>query len=64
MQTALTILILTLAVGYALWRFRRTLQGKNHTCAGCEGCPFKDEVCQKQEKDDCCAKKSEKHLDK
>ncbi|MBQ6378820.1 MAG: FeoB-associated Cys-rich membrane protein [Prevotella sp.] len=58
MQTAMTIIIIALAVGYAAWRGYRAFRRANDPCYGCSGCALKEAqkaACKK--KADCYHKK-------
>jgi hypothetical protein len=46
-QYIIITVVLALAVGYAVWRIRRTLQNEA-TCCGCEGCALKNQCCDKK----------------
>ena len=47
-QTAITLIIIILSVGYAVWRIRQLLMKKDEPCCGCEGCTLKKQCCDKK----------------
>ena len=58
MQQVIVIIILIVAVGYALWHVFKPFRKDAEPCCGCEGCPLKGQNChEKQEKGACCHKK-------
>jgi hypothetical protein len=57
-QSVIVYLILTLAVGYALWHIYKSFSKDAEPCCSCEGCPLKGQNChEKQKKPECCQKK-------
>ena len=44
LQLVIVGLVIAFAVGYAVWRVRRTLRQDAPCCDGCEGCPFHEEM--------------------
>jgi hypothetical protein len=58
MQTTIVIIILILAVGYAVWHVYKSFSHDADPCCGCEGCPLKGHNChENHKKADCCRKK-------
>ncbi len=58
MQTGLTYLVVTVAIGYALWRAHQTIRRANNPCYGCSGCALKEQKqVLKKKKKDCWHKK-------
>jgi len=58
MQTAIVMIVLAIAVGYAGWRLRKALTAASDPCADCPGCALKEE---KRRKEACERKK---HVEK
>jgi len=57
MQQTIVVIILILAVGYALWHAYKSFRNDAEPCCGCDGCPLKGHGCsENQEKPDCCRK--------
>ena len=54
-QYVAVLLIVAVAVGYAVWRVRQLWLGKSNPCAGCDGCALKP-----QKKQDCDKKTNKK----
>ena len=54
MQTAIVVIILTVAIGYAAQRFYKALTAPPDPCASCSGCELKKKsdrkFCQSKEK--------------
>ena len=44
MQTLLVVLVISMAVGYAVWWVYNAFRHANDSCCGCEGCPLKDQM--------------------
>ncbi|MBO4891160.1 MAG: FeoB-associated Cys-rich membrane protein [Prevotella sp.] len=57
MQQTIVVIILVLAVSYAVWHVYKALRHDSEPCCGCEGCPLKGHGCQENHKNpDCCRK--------
>ena len=59
MQLFLTIAIVLAATAYAVWRISQALTYVDDPCAGCQGCPLKGKISQKEA---CKDKKWQKNL--
>ena len=47
-QKILVIILLIVAISYALWRIRKAFQANSNPCFGCEGCALKGKIKEKQ----------------
>jgi hypothetical protein len=47
-QTAIALIIVALAAGYAAWRIRQLMKKKDQTCCECEGCTLKKQCYDKK----------------
>ena len=45
MQQTIVVIILILAVGYALWHAYKSFRNDAEPCCGCDGCPLKGPHC-------------------
>ena len=63
-QILLTIIIVTLAVSYAVWLIVKALRGKSDPCAGCKGCALREEMRKKADCDYKRQKQQSKYQEK
>ena len=48
MQTVISILVLTVAISYIVWRIQKLWFSSSNPCQGCNDCAFKKQVCDKK----------------
>ena len=57
-QIYVVIVILTAAVGYAIFRVIQTFRHRDDPCKGCSGCDLKQQICEKKREKMCCCHKN------